>query len=116
MSLSLSLSLPPSTIYINTHTYTHIYIYIYKHTSIYVQLTITYTCIYIYIYIIHERSGATQRLWPMMARAALIEDRATVSVGKNLKFPERSEKNPPVANLDSMVNMKGKEQGPNRAI
>ena len=62
-----------------------------------------YPYVYIYIYIythIHDRSGATQCLWPMMTRAAPIEDRATVSVGhQKIQSFQSGHQNSPLANL-----------------
>ena len=88
------------------HMYMHMYVYIYIYIYISLSLSLSFS---------PRAVCATHRLWPQMARAALIEDRATVSAGENPKFAERT-KNPPVANFDSMVNMKGMGQGPNRAI
>ena len=107
------------------YMYLCVYIYIYIYICIYIYI------IYIYIYIslfrgplvaslysfsslvwqnvcankvnIHERSGATQCLWPMMARAALIEDRATASVGEKSEVPRAVTKYTQFAIQDSRL-------------
>ena len=113
-------------IYIYIYMYIYIYIYIYTYIHTYMCI---YTCVYIYIYIYIHTCVYIIYIYTY-PRAVWRDSMSVASDGpscpnrgsgnckcrRKIRSFQSGHQNPPVANLDSMVNMKNKEQGPNRAI